>query len=59
MTSSDPKDDMDRLLTEVRLHTEAADLWKSLEGDLKVDLGVHETGGLMVAETDVRVSTSS
>lgn len=52
LTSSDPKDDMDRLLTEVRLHTEAADLWKSLEGDLKVDLGVHETGGLMVAETD-------
>jgi len=52
LTSLDPTEDVDRLLTEVRLHTEAADLWKSLEGELKVDLGVHETGGLMVAETD-------
>lgn len=52
LTSVDPNEDVSRLLTEVRLHTEAADLWKNLEGDLKVDLGVHETGGLMVAETD-------
>ncbi len=52
LTSSDAADDVDRLLTEVRLHTEAADLWKDMETELRVDLGVHETGGLMVAETD-------
>jgi glycine/D-amino acid oxidase-like deaminating enzyme len=41
----------DRLQTEVRLHAEAAEVWKALERDLHGDLDIHITGGLMVAET--------
>lgn len=41
----------DRLLGEVRLHAEAARLWTTLEEELGAPLGVHTTGGLMVAET--------
>ena len=42
----------DRLLTEVRLHAEAAALWSTLEQELEAPLDVHITGGLMVAETE-------
>jgi glycine/D-amino acid oxidase-like deaminating enzyme len=42
----------DRLLTEVRLHAEAAAVWATLEQELGAPLDVHITGGLMVAETD-------
>lgn len=41
----------DRLLTEVRLHAEAAAVWATLEDELGARLDVHITGGLMVAET--------
>jgi len=41
----------DRLLTEVRLHAEAAAVWATLENELGAPLDVHVTGGLMVAET--------
>jgi glycine/D-amino acid oxidase-like deaminating enzyme len=41
----------DRLLAEVRVQAEAADVWKTLERDLDGPLDVHVTGGLMVAET--------
>ena len=41
----------DRLRTEVRLHAEAAEVWKTLERELAGDLDIHITGGLMVAET--------
>jgi glycine/D-amino acid oxidase-like deaminating enzyme len=40
-----------RLQTEVRLHAEAAEVWKTLERELAGDLDIHITGGLMVAET--------
>ena len=40
-----------RLLSDVRLHSEAARLWGTLEAELGAPLGVHTTGGLMVAET--------
>jgi len=43
----------DRLLAEVRLHAEAASVWEQLERELGLDLEIHVTGGLMVAETDV------
>ena len=56
LTGSDASGDESRLLDEVRLHTEAADIWKKLEGLLDADLSVHETGGLMVAETDEEVA---
>ncbi len=41
----------DRLQTEVRLHAEAAEVWKTLERELAGSLDIHITGGLMVAET--------
>jgi glycine/D-amino acid oxidase-like deaminating enzyme len=40
-----------RLLSDVRLHLNAALLWQTLEDELDGPLGVHATGGLMVAET--------
>ena len=40
-----------RLETEVRLHAEAAEVWKALEHELAGPLEMHITGGLMVAET--------
>jgi len=41
----------ERLLSDVRLHLQAAELWQTLEEALDGELGVHATGGLMVAET--------
>src|SRR3954471_23744191 len=38
-----------RLLSEVRLHLDAARLWLTLEDELGAPLGVHTIGGLMVA----------
>jgi glycine/D-amino acid oxidase-like deaminating enzyme len=40
-----------RLQKEVRLHVEAAEIWKALETELDGPLDMHTTGGLMVAET--------
>src|SRR5207249_7819075 len=40
-----------RLLSDVRLHSDAARLWDTLEEELDAPLGVQQTGGLMVAET--------
>jgi sarcosine oxidase, subunit beta len=51
LTADETEADRARLLEEVRLHIEAADMWSQLEKDLSADLGVHQTGGLMVAET--------
>ena len=42
----------ERLQTEVRLHSEAAEVWKMLERELAGLLEIHITGGLMVAETE-------
>ena len=41
----------DRLQAEVRLHVDAAEMWKKLEAELDGPLDIHTTGGLMVAET--------
>jgi glycine/D-amino acid oxidase-like deaminating enzyme len=51
LTGSDSEADRARLLADVRLHAAAADVWSELEGELCTDLGVHVTGGLMIAET--------
>ncbi|MCF6508122.1 FAD-binding oxidoreductase [Blastococcus sp. MG754426] len=45
----------DRLLAEVRLHAQAARMWTELEQELDAPMGVHTTGGLMVAETDAEL----
>jgi glycine/D-amino acid oxidase-like deaminating enzyme len=52
LTGSNTDADRERLHTDVRLNAAAAELWYELEGELATDLGVHVTGGLMVAETD-------
>ena len=45
----------ERLLADVRLHLAAARLWETLEEELDGPLGVHRTGGIMVAETPEEV----
>jgi glycine/D-amino acid oxidase-like deaminating enzyme len=51
LTSSNSPEEKKRLLNEVKLQLEASQLWHQLEGELNRDLGVHFTGGIMVAET--------
>jgi glycine/D-amino acid oxidase-like deaminating enzyme len=51
LTGRETADSHARLLSDVRLHTAAAKLWETLEDELGAPLGVHTTGGLMVAET--------
>jgi glycine/D-amino acid oxidase-like deaminating enzyme len=51
LTERDAAGSRSRLLSDVRLHLDAARLWGTLEGELRGPLGVHRTGGLMVAET--------
>lgn len=51
LTGFDTASAHDRLLAEVRLLAEAADVWMGLEEELGASLEVHVTGGLMVAET--------
>jgi glycine/D-amino acid oxidase-like deaminating enzyme len=57
LTGSDSGADAARLYADVRLHAEAADVWSALEDELRADLGVHVTGGLMVAETQDELGT--
>jgi glycine/D-amino acid oxidase-like deaminating enzyme len=52
LTERDAAGSHDRLLEDVRLLLEAARLWDGLEDELGAPLGVHRTGGLMVAETE-------
>jgi glycine/D-amino acid oxidase-like deaminating enzyme len=52
LTAAETENVRDRLTTEVRLHAEAAEVWKGLERELEGTLGIHFTGGLMVAETE-------
>lgn len=51
LTANTTPHEEERLLDEVRLQLKAAELWDQLESELGGDLGVHTTGGLMVAET--------
>src|SRR5205085_2870645 len=49
LTERDAAGSRARLLADVRLHLRAARLWDTLEDELDGPLGVHRTGGLMVA----------
>jgi glycine/D-amino acid oxidase-like deaminating enzyme len=51
LTERDTAGSRERLLSDVRLHLSAARRWGRLEEELGGRLGVHRTGGLMVAET--------
>ena len=51
LTGRDLESDRRRLVADVRLLAAAAEVWSGLEEELGTDLGVHVTGGLMVAET--------
>ena len=55
LTERDAAGSHDRLLADVRLQLDAARLWSLLEEELDAPLGVHRTGGLMVAETPAEV----
>jgi glycine/D-amino acid oxidase-like deaminating enzyme len=57
LTGRDSEADQLRLLNDVRLQAAAAAMWSELEAELDTDLGVHVTGGLMVAETPREVQT--
>jgi glycine/D-amino acid oxidase-like deaminating enzyme len=51
LTARETESSHARLLSDVRLHSDAARLWLTLEDELDAPLGVHTIGGLMVAET--------
>ena len=51
LTARETANSRARLLSDVRLHLSAAQLWQTLEQELDGPLGLHATGGLMVAET--------
>jgi glycine/D-amino acid oxidase-like deaminating enzyme len=55
LTGTNSEADQLRLLNDVRLQAAAAAMWSELEVELGTDLGVHVTGGLMVAETPSEV----
>jgi glycine/D-amino acid oxidase-like deaminating enzyme len=55
LTERDAAGSHDRLLEDVRLLLEAARVWGGLEDELGASLGIHRTGGLMVAETEEEV----
>ncbi len=55
LTSWEAGNDRERLLGEVRMLVEGAELWATLEAELGAPLDVHTTGGLMVAETPVEL----
>jgi glycine/D-amino acid oxidase-like deaminating enzyme len=57
LNGSNANADRERLVKNVRLCSAAADLWYELETELGTDLGVHVTGGLMVAETAAELQT--
>jgi len=52
LTERDATGSYGRLLREVRVLLDAARLWDTLEPELEGSLGLHQTGGLMVAETE-------
>jgi glycine/D-amino acid oxidase-like deaminating enzyme len=57
LTGAGVESDRGRLLADVRLLAAAAEVWTGLERELGTDLGVHVTGGLMVAETADELET--
>jgi glycine/D-amino acid oxidase-like deaminating enzyme len=55
LTSAETENVRERLQIEVRQQVEAAEVWKGLERELDGPLGIHFTGGLMVAETEAQL----
>jgi sarcosine oxidase, subunit beta len=55
LTAAETENVRERLQTEVRQQVEAAEVWKGLERELDGPLGIHITGGLMVAETEAQL----
>jgi sarcosine oxidase, subunit beta len=55
LTAAETENVRERLQTEVRQQVEAAEVWKGLERELDGPLGIHFTGGLMVAETEAQL----
>jgi sarcosine oxidase, subunit beta len=55
LTSAETANVRERLQIEVRQQVEAAEIWKGLERELDGPLGIHFTGGLMVAETEAQL----
>jgi sarcosine oxidase, subunit beta len=55
LTGAETENVRERLETEVRLHAEAAEVWKGLERELAGRLAIHFTGGLMLAETEAQL----
>jgi glycine/D-amino acid oxidase-like deaminating enzyme len=55
LTSAETANVRERLQIEVQQQVEAAEIWKGLERELDGSLGIHFTGGLMVAETDAQL----
>jgi len=51
LTGKGTEADKERLLVEARASVKAYELWKQLGTELDADLGLHQTGGWMVAET--------
>lgn len=51
LTSSDTSDAVERLGEETRLAVQAARIWEELDAESGGRIGLHVTGGLMVAET--------
>lgn len=55
LTAAETESVRERLEMEVRQQVEAAEVWKGLERELDGPLGIHFTGGLMVAETEAQL----
>ena len=55
LTAAETESVRERLEIEVRQQVEAAEVWKGLERELDGPLGIHFTGGLMVAETEAQL----
>jgi sarcosine oxidase, subunit beta len=55
LTAAETASVRERLEMEVRQQVEAAEVWKGLERELDGPLGIHFTGGLMVAETEAQL----
>ncbi|MBX3099384.1 MAG: FAD-dependent oxidoreductase [Salinibacterium sp.] len=56
LTGNGTEADKDRLLSDARSSVEAYALWQGLGAELKADLGLHQTGGWMVAETEQQLA---
>lgn len=56
LTGKGTEADKDRLLSDARSSVEAYALWTGLGAELGADIGLHQTGGWMVAETEEQLA---